>query len=74
MNIPFFKKGPIKLKSEFIQAFTNKKILRDESQSPLSSQPKPYFRITGGITDDHPLLKVGNRKFGKKKQSKQTNK
>jgi len=74
MNIPFFKKGPIKLKSEFIQAFTNKKILRDESQSPLSSKPRSYLCITGGITADHPLLKVGNKKFGNKKQGKQTNK
>ena len=74
MNIPFFKKGPIKVKPEFIKAFTNKNILRDESQSPLSIKPRPYFCITDGITDDHPLLKVGNRKFGNKKQSKQINK
>ena len=74
MNIPFFKKGPIKLKSEFIRAFTNKKVLRDESQSSLLIDHMPHLVITGGITADHPLLKVGNKKFSNKKQSKQTNK
>lgn len=67
MNIPFFKKGPIKLKPEFIRAFTNNKILRDESQRTHLIGPMPYLVITGGIPDNHPLLKVGNKKFRKNK-------
>ena len=74
MNIPFFKKGPIKLKPEFMRAFTNKKILCDESQGALLTGPMPYTVITDGITADHSLLKVGNKKFGNKKHSKKTNK
>lgn len=74
MIIPFFKKGPIKLKAEFIRAFSNKKILCDESQGALLTGPMPYTVITGGITTDHPLLKVGTKKFGNKKHSKKTNK
>ena len=74
MNIPFFKKGLVKLKSEFIQAFSKKKILCDESQGALLAGPMPYTVITGGITADHPLLKVGNKKFGNKKHSNKTNK
>ena len=74
MNIPFFKKGPIKLKPEFIRAFANKKILCDESQGALLTGPMPYLVVTGGITADHPLLKVGNKKFGNKKHSKKGNK
>ena len=74
MNVPFFKNGPIKHKPDFIQEFTNIKILSDVSQTPLLSGSMPCLVITGGITADHPLLKVGNKKFGSKKQGKQTNK
>lgn len=74
MNIPYFKKGSIKLKHEFIQAFANKKILCDESQGALLTGPMPYTVITDGITADHSLLKVDNKKFGHKKHSKKTNK
>jgi len=74
MNISFFKKCPIKLKSEFIRVFANKKILRDETQRALLIGPIPYLDITGGITADHSLLKIGNKKFGNKKHRKKTNK
>ena len=74
MNIPFFKKGPIKLKPEFIQTFANKNILCDESQGALLTGPMPYTVIISGITADHPLLKVGNKKFSSKNHSKKINK